>query len=54
VNAREPRRRLDEFQTHVWDHTKDDFQAAFDDPDPLSVEDISLLDQLCDLISGVH
>lgn len=52
MNQRELRKRLAEFHAHIWDHTKDDFQTAFDTEDPLTDEDIAVLDDLCGFIKA--
>lgn len=50
MNARELKRRQNEFHAHLWDHTSDDFQTAFDVVEPLVTEDFKVLDTLCALI----
>jgi hypothetical protein len=52
MNQRELKKRLAEFDTHVWDHTKDAFQSSFDVEDPLTAEDLALLSQLADAVKG--
>lgn len=52
MNPRELKRRLDEFQAHVWDHTSDDFQTSFDVVEPISGDDMRLLDEVCDALAA--
>jgi hypothetical protein len=42
---------IEEFNFNVWNHTEDDFQMSFDDRRHLTVDEISLLKNVTDLIT---
>lgn len=54
MNNDELQLRLEEFKRHVWDHTKDAFQAQFDERRPLTKEEASLVGEAARLTRKIN